>query len=655
MMSPYTAQPFDAYMAAQTSAGVVLAALVWFRPMRSRLATGLLFAAVALAVLAPVSGDFLNGIGITVAPTHTKRILKAASVLASAAALATRRPPVVAVALLGTAGLWPITNYIEDCDWDLAAAYLALFGLIAGVHWRTLPADPPAGNPRGSLAKRPAWIDDLAAFVLGTLAGAIVCRVLLHGRTSTADEWGYTFQAALFAKLRAYGSVPHCGEAFRNFWVFQYMGRSFAQYTPGWPYFMAPFAALRVVWLAGPASLGLLAAGVSRLGRRAAEGFSPGTTPPSPSLVRAAGRFAALAVLLGSTMLINGGSRFPHLFVGAMFAWAIEALLTISTGTLPSREQWRWGVVLGASSSMMVAARPADGCTLGIGLFVYFAYALARRRMGWRAISGAAAVFATVGGLTLVILRLQLGTWFATGYSLTTTIYPWVDFKWSLPKPNEYKVGIPLATGAYCWWPCSPAVGLAGIGALRGRASRIGFIFLFGYLPFVAFYTLLEFGRGFDFGYGPRYELPWVVPMAVGTGVVLAHLWSAARAHRADVSALEAGGPAAIALAAVVLGVVRIAPLVFPPAYADVKSSNQLHEALDELSLHHAIVLGNYGLNVTDPMNLTENLPMDLYPDQDVLIAIDRGPELVSCVRRFYPFRTLYRALPGASVQIVPY
>ena len=31
-------------------------------------------------------------------------------------------------------------------------------------------------------------------------------------------------------------------------------------------------------------------------------------------------------------------------------------------------------------------------------------------------------------------------------------------------------------------------------------------------------------------------------------------------------------------------------------------------------------------------MDLTENLPLDLYPDQDVLIAIDRGPEEERCV-----------------------
>jgi hypothetical protein len=54
-------------------------------------------------------------------------------------------------------------------------------------------------------------------------------------------------------------------------------------------------------------------------------------------------------------------------------------------------------------------------------------------------------------------------------------------------------------------------------------------------------------------------------------------------------------------------------------------------------------------------MDLTENLPLELYPDQDLLIAVDRGPEAVKCVRESYPQRTFYRALPEFPVRIVPY
>jgi hypothetical protein len=653
MTSPFTTQPLDALMAAQSSVGLVLGALLWLRGLRPRIATFFLLAAIALAVTAPVDADFLGGIGVVVAPKFLPRLLKLAAGLATGGALLTRRPLLSIVALLGEVALWCVTNYLQGSDFELAAAHLAFFGVLVGVHLRTVPSGASAVLA-GTAPSGGAWVDDVVAFALGTTAAALVCRVLLHGWTNSGDEWANTFQAAVFAKLRAFGSASHCSEAFRSFWVFEHMGRSFSQYTPGWPLFMAPFVALRHVWLAGPASLGLLAAGVSRLGRRAAAGFSEGTDPPSCVRVRAAGRFAVLVLLLSAAVLINGGSRYPHIFVAAMFAWSIEALMTISTEGISVNGQWRWGSVLGASAAFLLAARPADGCTLGVGLFLYFAYAFARRRIAWRATASCAAAFAAVGGLTLVILRLQLGRWFATGYSLTPTLYPWSAFAMSVPDPTAYKWGIPLATGSYCWWPCSPAVGLAGIASLRGRAQRMGFVFFFSCVPFITFYTLVTMGRGFDLGYGPRYSLPCVVPMAVGTGVALAHLWQSARARWTAVPAIHAGGPAAIAIAAVVVGVVRIAPLIYPLTYADVQNHNRLHEALAPLDLRGAVVFAGGGLTNTDAMDLPENLPLDLYPRQDVLIAIDRGPETTRCVRELYPSRSLYRAIPGSRVQIVP-
>ena len=98
----------------------------------------------------------------------------------------------------------------------------------------------------------------------------------------------------------------------------------------------------------------------------------------------------------------------------------------------------------------------------------------------------------------------------------------------------------------------------------------------------------------------------------------------------------------------------RIAPLIYPHTYADVHDHNRLHDAIDASSLRHAIVLGGVGLNNTDPMDLTENLPLELY-DQDVLIAIDRGVDETRCVREEYKGRSFYRAIPGDPVRIIRY
>ena len=689
MNYPYTSQPFDAFVAAQTSAGLVLGAVVWGRRVRPWPAMAFFLAAIAIVTVAPTEGAFLHGLGMTLGPEHTKNVLKMAAAVATGAALITRQRGLVVLAILGEVALWLITNYIQDCDSDLAVAYLTWIGLLVGLV-RSNPPRVTPGPDSEVLARpdaqgpAPAWfrerwgddvVEDVVIGVVATFAASLVCWLVLHGRTDSGDEWANTYQAALFARLRAYGAVPHCSEALRSFYVFQYMGRSFSQYTPGWPYFMVPFTVLRVPWLAGPASLGVLAAGVARLGRRAVAGFAAGAEVPSAAIVRAGGRFAALVLVASSTVLINGGSRYPHVFVAAMFAWALEALCVVadpdasSSLSLPDQrrrqrhKQEQWGAVLGACIALLAAARPPDGGTLGFGLFLYFVYALVRRRIAWRAVALAAASAAFIGGVTLVVLRLQLGVWFTTAYSLLDLIYPWAKVSWSLPKPNEFRWGIPLAAGSYCWWPCSPAVGMAGIAMLRGHARRLGFVFFMSTIPLLAMYTMVELGRGYDFGYGPRYTLPLIVPMAVGTGVVFARLWAVAvetpftEAARSWIGgALAAGGPIAVALVAAGLGVCRLAALMYPHTYADVHEHNRLHDAIDTLAPKHAVIIaGAFGLNTTDPMDLTENLPLDLYPDQDAIIAIDRGPDETRCVQDKFRGRTFYRAIPGDPVRLVRY
>jgi hypothetical protein len=653
MMSPYTAQPADAMIAAETSVGLFLGGMLWFRKLSSPLATLFFGTAIALAVIAPVSGEFLTGLGFTLEPRHTKRVLELAAGCASVAALLTRREWLTIAAFAGEGLLWKITNYIQDSDNELAAAHLAFFGLLIGVHWRTLR--PPFGHATleapDSEKDWDPWLEDTAAFALASTLGVIVCRGLFHTGTDSADEWGYTFQAGLFAKLHAYSVVPPCVDAFENYWVFEHMGRRFAQYTPGWPLFMAPFLRLHAVWLAGPVSFGILVAGVVRLARRVASGFAEGTAPPSVAHARTAGRFAGLAMLLSATLLINAGSRFPHLFESGLFVWAVEALFVVATQGLPARDQIAWGGLLGACAGMMLSTRPGDGATLGIGLFVYFVYAVTRRRVGWRSVLAAFVPFAVITALTLVILKLQLGQWFTTGYSLAGGIRGWAAPSYSLPKPNEFRWSIPLATGAYCWWPCCPAVGLAGLATLRGRARGVAAVLLLGLVPMEALYLFAEFGRGWDWGYGPRYALPFMAPMAMGTGVVCALMWRELRAPTADRAALEAFP---IVVVAAMLGVIRIAPLLYPFAHADVEARNHLQRALDAAQLHNAIVLAEQNVSPTSPLDITENLPIDLYPEAEVLIANNHDPGTAECLRQHFPRRALYRAYPGDPARIVP-
>jgi hypothetical protein len=168
----------------------------------------------------------------------------------------------------------------------------------------------------------------------------------------------------------------------------------------------------------------------------------------------------------------------------------------------------------------------------------------------------------------------------------------------------------------------------------------------------LAFYTFVPFGRGNPTGYGPRYLFPCIVPMAMGTGVVLAEAWAAAQ------TTLDSGasrsGPAAVCATALTLGVMRLALLLYPPVFSDVRAHNRLQDAIAKSKLHGAVVFAEDGISSVDSRDLTEDLPLELYPDQDVIIAIDRRPESLACVRELYPGRPYYRATPGDPVKLSP-
>jgi hypothetical protein len=356
--------------------------------------------------------------------------------------------------------------------------------------------------------------------------------------------------------------------------------------------------------------------------------------------------------MLGSTMLINGGSRFPHVFVAATFAWALEAACVLETPNLGARRQWAWGAVLGASAAMCVAARPADGILLGTGTALLFFSALLRRKLAWRSAVGTFVGFALLSGLTLVLLRLQLGEWFTTGYSLSSEFHPWNVFSFSIPTPSTFKGAVPLAIGSYCWWPCAPAIGVLGLVCARRAASPLVTALVVSCSLHVCFYIASEIGRTTDFGYGPRYQLVTVVPMAVGGGVVFAQLWKSARERFGSGAALARGGPMALAMAAAIVGVVRIAPLVYPYNRLDIERRTLVFQAVRAKELHHAIVLlSKNASRVPDVLDLTQNLPMDLY-DNDVLYAIQLNAETDKCLRTRFADREFYR-FNGRDV--VPY
>ena len=530
--------------------------------------------------------------------------------------------------------------------------------------------DRGAGNARArgrSLKRRaptpregPTLARDLALAAAAVVLAAIVCQVVLHERDGDADEWGYTYQAAVFAKWRAYASVPHCQHYLESMYVFELSGRLFSQYTPGWPMFIVPFVWMGAIWLSGPFSLGLMTWGMARLGRSAARGFGPDGVPPSARAIRAAGTWTAVLATLGTSILTNAGvALLPRLHA--------RPLRVVPRGpragdvARPARSRQRAtadrvGVVLGVASVQMVAVRPADGAVMGLGLAVVFVWALARRRVAWQSLAAASGAFAVCSAIVLVILRLQLGKWFTTGYSLNALLRTWNVVKFSVPKAHEWKYGLPLATGAYCWWPVSVPLGLAGLARLRGSAARLGIAMLVGCVAYIPFCMFLDVGqRGVDWGYGPRYLMILVVPMAVGCGLSLAPLATSRRRARGRAWV----GPGA-ALAVALVSLVTVWVRIVPPEWTTVEQHTMRHGALlraiENADLHHAIVVAADNTTSFADLDLTTNLPIDLYPEQPVIIATDRKePQAaLQCLRAAYSDRVFYRASGRDDVKIVP-
>jgi hypothetical protein len=667
--APYAIDFYEAFEAAQMSAALLLTALLLFWRSGAIVARALMLAAVWLAACTESIERASSFFGHRLEPTSIHHMLAVTALGAVLSTLLARRPVLALVAIAGAVLLWLVSRFVTESEPELAALHLAwlggLVGLLVRPSWSLATQlggggppgygmlKPPIERPRESYA-----LHDAVVFAAATALAALVCVFVMDRRDGSADEWAYTYQAAVFAKGRAYAHAPRCQSFLASFYVFEKSGRLFAQYTPGWPLFMTPFVWLGVVWLSGPVSMGLMAVGIARLARSVMRCCGRWDAPPSARVVRAAGTWGAALSMLGTMTLVNGGSRYPHVFAAALYAWMLEAVFMLSSGPRwdPNADAARkeaavehadrWGLALGSAAVLGVATRPADGAFLGFGAAVWFLYAVVRRHVGQRGVVSAALGGAVWAALVLGILRLQMGRWFATGYELNAIFHPWAVATFSWPEPEQWKYGVPLATGAYCWWPCSLGLGLAGLALVRGRALGCVAAMALGCLAYTVFLTYLEFGRGWDWGYGPRYTLVFVVPMAVGGAVALAPLTVAARRRFGSGSAVSRGAPLALAIAAIAVGWLRIVPNVWPTVTDHTRHHASLTRAIEDAHLTNVVVLARNGTTGFNPQDLPTNLPIDLYPKQDVIVAIDQEApeEAAACLREAYPDRTLYRA-----------
>jgi hypothetical protein len=658
LTTPYTDDFPRVVAAAGQSIAAALTALHWSRPLRTRTATVLFVVAIWTAVLAPNAPAVAGLLHLDPSPRDLS-LLQLSATLAIVAMLLDGSRWLGVLAALGQFALFAVAHAVRDSNYELSFAYIFFYGVLVGTHaLRNAAPDRSLSPP----ARRSFGWQDGAIFLVTTGLALLVTNLVFGRVVFNGDEVANSFQADVYGHLRAFAPIPPCPSMFENYWVFRHNGHAFSQYTPGWPMFMAAFQRAGVIWLAGPVMGGLLAVGIARLSRRVASGLGR-TADDSGRIVAVAGWLGPILAALGPALLLNSASRFSHTMVCGCFAWAVESLCVVSekgpgsAGTGPpeaSRARaWRYGLLLGAATSLGLATRPADGGMLGVGIFLYFAWAAFQRRITRPGFLGTAVGFLFFGGLTAIILRLQLGAWFQTGYAISASIHPEAHLHLSWPEPNQIKYGIPLATGSYCWWPIAPALGVAGLlRALGGRQRGAVFMLVIGALMLWGFYFLVEFGRGGDDGLGPRYLLPLVVPMAIGTAAILAPLFASVRLRGSGwTTRLGSIGPAFLAALAVAYGVARIAPALYPVAFAEYRNGTAPLRGAKRLGLKNAIVMLEPGHIPVHETNLAQNPPMN--PSPDVLFLIRRNPADDACARENFPGRTWYRA--GMTETLTPY
>jgi hypothetical protein len=526
------------------------------------------------------------------------------------------KAPVLAAAMLPVFAS-PFVDGYTPARGLLDVLLLTLVATVAGAAIR-----PP---PRAASRRRVWPLDDAIVFGLAVGIAALVSDQVLERYTVSGDEWADVYQADLFAHLRSYGAPRACPAVFRNWWVFEKAGRTFAQYTPGWPLLMAPFQRAGAVWLAGPFTFGVVAVGVARLARRVA-----GTSAP-----RIAGIVAPLFLAASPSALLNGASLYPHTMVCACFAWTVESLFAMSDAST-RRDTIGWGVVLGSAGTLMVATRPMDGVVLlaGVGAVIL----LTRAPLPRAGVVAAGAAAAFWGALVLVILHAQLGVWFATAYAMSP-----IALHFSAPKLHELAYAIPFDRATPYWWPCALPIVPFGVFLARGRGRVVTWSVTLGATLLVVAYAWLDAGRdGAESGYGSRFHLPLLVPMNIASGVLFAWLIERVRSARGPRRWTDALATAAVVLTAVEVAFV-VAPTVYPAWHATLHRDHALRRAIAESGIHHAVVVVHQAELAQEVWDLTQNLPSE--PDPDVLVLTDwHAEDDFACARQVYAGRSWFIA-----------
>jgi hypothetical protein len=186
MTNPYTQHPLDAFMAAETSVAMAMTAVLLFKRAWPALTRALLFAALFVAVSAPVTGELVHGLGYDWPADRYLTLLDVAAALATLAMVPASPKWLLGIALLGEYWLYRGTHFFVDQALALSALHVAWIGGLFGF---LILAEEPPREPAQSSLERSYLVDDLALAAVATVLAAVVGTVVLKRQCDSADEW----------------------------------------------------------------------------------------------------------------------------------------------------------------------------------------------------------------------------------------------------------------------------------------------------------------------------------------------------------------------------------------------------------------------------------------------------------------------------------
>src|SRR5260221_5793036 len=204
----------------------------------------------------------------------------------------------------------------------------------------------------------------MAFFTLA--AGVVINRTVFERLPHLEDEFGYLYQAKIFAGGHAY-AVRDPEDPGAQFWqpfVIQPETQSdgvlkrFDKYTPCWPLLLTFGVLLGTPWLINPMLAMLSVALVYRLGR---EIFEESVGIVSAALLA----ICPMALLLDATLM----SHVPAMFMAIVFVYGYWRMTRAGKG------RYRWAALSGLALGLMLSTRPLSAAAIAVPVILH---ALAR-------------------------------------------------------------------------------------------------------------------------------------------------------------------------------------------------------------------------------------------------------------------------------------